>query len=226
MRILLVEDEERIAQDIADALDATGYVVDVTRTGEDAWFEGGTRDYAAVILDLGLPDLDGLTVLRRWRRQESLMPVLILTARGSWAERVEGFDAGADDYLAKPFHMEELLERLRALLRRSTGLGPSSMTYGSVTLDIRRMQVTRDGWPIKITLLEYRMLHYLMHHRGRVVSQFELSEHIYSQDFEGDSNAIEAVIGRLRKKLKVDVIETRPGFGYLIPDQERFSSAH
>ena len=219
MRILLVEDEERIAEDIASVLRSSGYVVDVADNGEDAWFMGGTQDYAAAILDLGLPEIDGVTVLTRWRQQGVHLPVLVLTARGSWAERVEGIDAGADDYLAKPFHMEELLARLRALLRRSAGQSAPLISHGSLMLDTRQMRVNIDGRPVNLTPLEYRLVSYLLHHRGRVVSQMELTEHIYAQDFERDSNAIEVLVGRVRRKLKVELIETRRGFGYLVPDE-------
>ena len=219
MRILLVEDEERIARDIAGVLETSGYIVDISRDGEDAWFKGGTQDYAAAILDLGLPGLDGVTVLSRWRQQGCHMPVLVLTARASWSERVEGIDAGADDYLAKPFHMEELLARLRALLRRSAGKGAPVIAHGSLVLDTRQMRVTIEGRPVNLTPLEYRLLSFLLHHRGRVVSQMELTEHIYVQDFERDSNAIEVLVGRVRRKLKIKLIETRRGFGYLILDE-------
>lgn len=218
MRILVVEDEARIANDIAEVLKASGYIVDIATDGEDAWFRGGTEDYAAIILDLGLPGMDGVTVLSRWRQQGCHVPVLVLTARGSWSERVDGIDAGADDYLAKPFHMEELLARLRALLRRSAGHGAANITHGPLTLDTRQMRLTIGGRPVNLTPLEYRMLSYLLHHRGRVVSQMELTEQIYSQDFERDSNAIEVLVARLRRKLKIDLIETRRGFGYLIAD--------
>ncbi len=219
MRVLLVEDEERIARDIAATLEASGYVVDVAGDGEQAWFLGDTQDYAAAILDLGLPELDGITVLNRWRQNERHMPVLVLTARGSWTERVEGIDAGADDYLAKPFHMEELLARLRALVRRSAGQGAPTIRHGKLVLDTRQMRLTIDGRPVNLTPLEYRLLSFLLHHRGRVVSQIELTEHIYAQDFEHDSNAVEVLIARLRRKLAVKLIETRRGFGYLIPEQ-------
>jgi DNA-binding response OmpR family regulator len=219
MRILLAEDEKRIAEDIASVLQASGYVVDIAENGEDAWFKGGTQDYAAAILDLGLPEIDGVTVLSRWRQQGVHLPVLVLTARGSWAERVEGIDAGADDYLAKPFHMEELLARLRALVRRSAGQSAPLISHGPLTLDTRQMRVNIDGRPINLTPLEYRLVSYLLHHRGRVVSQMELTEHIYAQDFERDSNAIEVLVGRVRRKLKIDLIETRRGFGYLVPDE-------
>lgn len=218
MRVLIVEDEERIATDVADAVTAGGYVAEIARNGEDAWFKGGTENYAAIILDLGLPGLDGLTVLKRWRSEGVTTPVLVLTARGAWSERVDGIDAGADDYLPKPFRMEELMARLRALLRRSAGRAEPVVTIGKVSLDPRTRHVTVGGIPVNLTPLEFRLLNFLFHHRGRVVSQSELSDNLYSHDSERDSNAIEALVGRLRRKLKADVIETRRGFGYIVVD--------
>jgi DNA-binding response OmpR family regulator len=216
MRVLLVEDDPRIARDVAAALAAGGYVVEQERDGEEAWFKGDTEDYDAVVLDLGLPGMDGLSILKRWRANGRRFPILVLTARGTWSERVEGIDAGADDYLAKPFRMEELLARLRAILRRSTGQSSSLLAAGPVALDTRQMRVTVDGVPVALSPQEYRLLSYLMHHAGRVVSQLELTEHLYAQDFERDSNAIEVLVGRLRRKLGVELIETRRGFGYII----------
>lgn len=216
MRILIVEDEARIAADIAEAVTAAGYVAEVVGDGEEAWFTGGTETYAAIVLDLGLPGIDGLTILRRWRQEGVSAPVLILTARGAWTERVDGIDAGADDYLSKPFRMEELMARLRALLRRSAGRAEPAISVGPVTLDPRSRQVTVAGVPAGLTPLEFRLLNYLFHHRGRVISQAELSENLYSHDSERDSNAIEALMGRLRRKLKAEVIETRRGFGYTV----------
>ena len=217
MRILIVEDEQRIAADLADAVNGGGYVAEISTDGEDAWFRGGTENYAAIILDLGLPRIDGLTILKRWRQEGIATPVLVLTARGTWTDRVDGIDAGADDYLPKPFRMEELMARLRALLRRSTGRAQPSISVGKIMLDPRTRQVTVGGVPVALTPLEFRLLNFLFHHRGRVLSQTELSENLYSHDSERDSNAIEALVGRLRKKLKEDVIETRRGFGYIVP---------
>ena len=184
MRVLLVEDDDRIARDVAAALGAAGYAVEREADGEEAWFRGDTEPFDAVALDLGLPSMDGLAVLKRWRQAGRRFPILILTARGSWAERVEGIDAGADDYLPKPFRMEELVARLRALIRRSTGLASSILVNGPVTLDARRMEVKVNGVPRNLSPQEYRLLSYLMHHAGRVASQLELTEHLYAQDFE------------------------------------------
>ena len=216
MRILIVEDEARIAADLADAVNSSGYVAEVVADGEEAWFRGGTENYGAIVLDLGLPKIDGITILKRWRQEGVTTPVLVLTARGTWSDRVDGIDAGADDYLPKPFRMEEVMARIRALLRRSTGRAEPSITVGPVILDPRNRQVSVGGIPVTLTPLEFRLLNYLFHHRGRVVSQTELSENLYSHDSERDSNAIEALVGRLRKKLKADVIETRRGFGYIV----------
>ena len=202
---------------MAEAVNSGGYVAETTADGEDAWFRGGTENYAAIILDLGLPHIDGITILKRWRQEGVTTPVLVLTARGTWSDRVDGIDAGADDYLPKPFRMEELMARLRALLRRSTGRAQPSITVGKITLDPRTRQVAVGGVPIALTPLEFRLLNYLLHHRGSVVSQAELSDNLYSHDSERDSNAIEALVGRLRKKHKDDVIETRRGFGYIVP---------
>jgi DNA-binding response OmpR family regulator len=218
MRILIVEDEQRIANDIAEAVSGGGYVPEIVADGEDAWFQGGTEAYAAIVLDLGLPRLDGLTIRKRWRKEGVTTPVLVLTARGAWDERVDGIDAGADDYLPKPFRMEELMARLRAVLRRTSGRAEPAVTVGPVNLDPRTRQVTVNGVPVALTPLEFRLLNVLFHHRGRVVSQAELSDNLYSHDSERDSNAIEALIGRLRRKLKADVIETRRGFGYIVVD--------
>jgi len=218
MRLLLVEDDPRIARDVERALEANGYVVETVRDGEEAWFRGDTEDYGAVILDLGLPKMDGLSVLKRWRANGRRMPVLILTARGSWAERVDGIDAGADDYLPKPFHMEELLSRLRAIVRRSAGHASSVVTAGGITLDERQMKVSVRGTPIALSPLEYRVVAYLLLHRGRVVSQQELDENVYGHGEDHDSNALEVLVGRVRKKVGPDLIETRRGFGYLIPE--------
>ena len=214
MRMLVVEDDPRLMRQLARALEAAGYAVDCASDGEEAKFLGDTEPYDAVVLDLGLPRRDGLSVLRAWRAQGLAVPVLILTARDGWHEKVEGIDAGADDYLAKPFRMEELLARLRAILRRSGGRADDAMTFGPVSLDTRRKQVTLDGLPVPLTAHEHRVLAYLAHHADRTVSRSELTEHVYAQDFERDSNTLEVFIGRLRRKLGRDLIVTERGLGY------------
>jgi DNA-binding response OmpR family regulator len=216
MRVLVVEDERRIAADIRVALQRAGWVADLATDGEDAWFQAETQDYDAIILDLGLPRLDGLTVLKRLREAGVSTPVLILTARDSWREKVEGIDAGADDYLAKPFQMEELLARLRAITRRAAGVAESILRAGPVELDTRSRAVTVGSDVVPLSTLEYRLLVQLMMHRGRVLSQSELIEHVYSND-ESETNALEALVTRLRRKIGSNVIETRRGHGYCIP---------
>ena len=218
MRVLIVEDEVLIAESLKAALEDAGFVPEVVHDGDTAWFQGGTEDYAAAVLDIGLPQLDGLSVLRNWRQEKVNMPVILLTAKGSWSERVDGIDAGADDYLVKPFHMEELIARLRALVRRAgAGRSPQMQAKGML-LDTRQMKVSVNGAPLKVTPLEFRLLNYLLHNRGRVVTQEELATNIYYQDQEPGSNAVEVLVGRLRRKLKADIIETRRGFGYIIDD--------
>ncbi len=216
MRLLLVEDDRDLNRQIAGALAGAGYAVDKAFDGEDGQYLGETEPYDAVVLDLGLPVIDGVAVLTHWRRMDRKMPVLILTARDGWSDKVRGFDAGADDYLTKPFHMEELLARIRALLRRATGHASSELVAGEVRLDTRSGRVTASGQAVKLTSHEYRLLSYLMHHAGRIVSRGELTEHLYDQDFDRDSNTIEVFVGRLRKKLGVDLIQTVRGLGYLI----------
>jgi two-component system OmpR family response regulator len=216
LRVLVVEDEGRLSRQIAAALREAGYAVDCTSDGMRAEFLGQTERYDAVLLDLGLPGMDGLTVLRRWREAGIAMPVLILTARGSWHEKVQGIDGGADDYLAKPFRMEEVLARLRALIRRSSGQVAPELRCGPVVLDPRSARVAVDGEPVKLTSHEFRVLSYLMHHRGRVVSQEELSEHIYARGSDRDSNTVEVFIARLRRKLPPSFIETVRGLGYRV----------
>ncbi|MCB2052655.1 MAG: response regulator transcription factor [Geminicoccaceae bacterium] len=216
MRILVVEDERRIREALSASLAEQGYIVETAIEGEDGWFKGDSEDFDAVVLDLGLPVLDGLSVLRRWRAAGRSMPVLILTARGSWSEKVEGIDAGADDYLAKPFQMAELLARLRALIRRSKGLASPTIEIGGVRIDAGAARVQVLGRPVELSALEFRLLSYLMHNAGRVVSRMELTEHIYDQDFERDSNTIEVLMGRLRRKLGVPLVRTRRGLGYVI----------
>lgn len=214
MRILIVEDEPLLASRLATACRERGYVVDVAADGERGDFLASTEPYDAVVLDLGLPGIDGLTLLERWRAGGIAVPVLVLTARGSWSEKVRGIDGGADDYLTKPFQMEELLARLRALIRRSSGQVTPELRQGPLVLDPRTLQVTLDGQPVKLTGHELRVLSYLMHHGGRVVSQSELVEHIYAQTFERDSNTVEVFIARLRRKLGAATIETVRGLGY------------
>ena len=214
MRILLVEDDATLRAQLRAALVDAAYVVDEADNGRDAHFLGDTEAFDAVVLDLGLPQLDGLSVLRRWRDAGRSMPVLILTARDAWNEKVGGIDAGADDYLSKPFHMEELLARLRALIRRASGQASPVLSCGPVTLDTRSGRVTVDGQPVALTGHEYKVLDYLMHRPGTVVSRTELTEHIYAQDHDRDSNTIEVFVGRLRKKLSTDLIETVRGLGY------------
>lgn len=214
MRILIVEDDARIRSEIERTLSAAGFGCDSAIDGEDAWFLGETEAYDLVILDLGLPKMDGLVVLKRWRAAGRQVPVLVLTARGAWPERVEGIDAGADDYLAKPFRMEELVARVRALIRRAAGHGTPVLEAGNMRLDTKQMQLAVDGVQVQVSPLEYRLMAYLMHHKGRVVSAGELLEHLYGDDDSRDANALEAVITRLRKKLGAGAIETRRGFGY------------
>jgi two-component system, OmpR family, response regulator len=216
MRVLVVEDQAALSRQLAVALSGAGYAVDCAGDGERADFLARTEQYDAVLLDLGLPRIDGLTVLRGWRSSGLDVPVLVLTARGSWHETVQGIDEGADDYVSKPFRMEEVLARLRALLRRSSGHVQPAMRCGAVVLDPRLARVTRDGVAVKLTSHEFRVLAYLMHHRTRVVSQAELTEHIYAQDFERDSNTIEVFIARLRRKLGSSLVETVRGLGYRI----------
>jgi two-component system OmpR family response regulator len=216
MRILVVEDDINLNRQIKDALTEGGYAVDVAFDGEEGHFLGDTEPYDAVVLDIGLPQMDGLSVLEEWRRAGKAMPVLLLTARDRWSDKVQGIDAGADDYVAKPFHMEELLARLRALVRRAAGHASNEITAGPVRLDVKAGKVTVSGQAIKLTSHELRLLSYLMHHKGKVVSRTELTEHLYDQDFDRDSNTIEVFVGRLRKKLPEEVIHTVRGLGYQI----------
>ncbi|SDH21004.1 response regulator transcription factor [Roseospirillum parvum] len=221
MRALVVEDDGRIAADLKRALQSAGFRVDLCGDGEDAWFLGDTEDFDLIVLDLGLPGLDGLAVLKRWRAAGRTMPVLVLTARGTWSERVEGIDAGADDYLPKPFRMEELLARARALVRRAGGHASALIAVGRLTIDTRTLAVSLDGVPQSVSPLEYRLLAYLAHQRGRVVPAPELLDHLYGDDDAREANALEAVITRLRRKLGSGVIETRRGFGYTLAEADR-----
>lgn len=216
MRVLLVEDDPDLADDIARALTAAGFVVDHCGDGEEAWFRGDVEDYAVAVLDLGLPRLDGLSVLRRWRSGERSMPVLVLTARGDWTEKVEGIDAGADDYMAKPFAIGELVSRVKALVRRAAGHASAVLTIGRLTIDTVRMTAIVDGRQAQLSQLEFRLLNYLGHQQNRFVPAGEIAEHLYGTGDGNDSNAIEAIITRLRRKMGNGVIETRRGFGYAL----------
>ena len=220
MRILVVDDEIAIAQGLADALTSAGYVPEIVGDGQEAWFRASTEAYAAIILDLGLPHMDGISIMKRWRGEGIQTPILVVSARGSWAERVDGIDAGADDYLAKPFQMPELLARLRALLRRSHGVTQSSIELGPLHIDLRSREVSLAGAAIALTPLEFRLVHYLAMQKDRVVPQMELAEALYAHDHERDANAVEAVVSRLRRKLGSGVIKTKRGFGYFINSPE------
>ena len=216
MRILVIEDEAEVLAQIAGELKRAGYIVDMASDGEDGWFKGETENYAAIILDLGLPRLDGLSIVKRWRVAGVVTPVLMVTARAAWMERVEGIDAGADDYLPKPFYGEELVARLGAVLRRSAGYAAPVLKAGNVSVDTRRMTVSLDGRGISLTPLEFRLLRYLMHNSGRVVAPAELFEHLYASEQDQGSNALEVLVNRTRKKLGNTVIGTRRGFGYIV----------
>ncbi len=215
MRLLVVEDDKDLNRQIAQALEQSGYAVDRAFDGEEGCYLGETEPYDAVVLDIGLPKKDGVTILEEWRAAGRDMPVLILTARDRWSDKVQGFDAGADDYVSKPFHMEEVLARIRALLRRAAGHATNEIICGGVRLDTKAGRVVVDGAAVKLTSHEYRLLAYLMHHSGRIVSRSEIIEHLYDQDFDRDSNTVEVFVGRLRKKLGVDLIQTVRGLGYM-----------
>ena len=219
MRVLIAEDDDRIAATLVSSLNKAGFSVEHERDGESAWYRGDSENFDAVVLDLGLPQMDGLTVLKRWRSAGRTVPVLILTARGQWEERVDGIEAGADDYVVKPFHVLEIVARIRALVRRAAGHASSRIAFGKYQLDMRTLQVTAEGSPVDLTPQEFKLIAYLVHNRGRVVSQLEITEHIYSQDYERDSNAVEVLVGRVRKRLGKDVIKTRRGFGYTLGEE-------
>jgi len=214
MRILIVEDDPDLSRQLTEVMKDSGYAVDVATDGEEGHFLGDTEPYDAVILDLGLPLIDGVSVLQKWRADGKTFPVIILTARDQWAEKVAGFDAGADDYLTKPFHTEELLARLRALVRRAAGHSTDTIEIGDLLVDNRAARAFVNGSPIKLTSHEFRLISYMATHKGRVISRTELVEHIYDQDFDRDSNTIEVFVGRLRRKIGTDRIETVRGLGY------------
>lgn len=216
MRILVVEDDRDLNRQLVTACRDAGYAVDAAFDGEEGHFLGDTEPYDAVILDIGLPKMDGLSVLEAWRRDGRLVPVLLLTARDRWSDKVAGIDAGADDYVAKPFHMEEVLARLRALTRRAAGRASNEVEVGRVRLDVKAGRLTVDGNPIRLTSHEFRLIQYLMLHMDKVISRTELVEHLYDQDFDRDSNTIEVFVGRLRKKMGIELIETVRGLGYRI----------
>jgi two-component system, OmpR family, response regulator len=214
MRVLVAEDEVVVARDVARAIALQGYVATLVHDGEEAWFQGSTEQFSAIILDLGLPKLDGLSVLKRWRAESIATPVIVLSARGTWAERVEGIDAGADDYLPKPFVMEELLARLRAITRRTSNVGSSVVDHGDLRFDLRTGTVFNKGAQVNLTPLEFRLLHHLLNNRERNVTKEELAEQLYAVNHEREVNAIEALVSRLRRKLGTSVIESKRGFGY------------
>lgn len=216
MRILIAEDEPIVARNLAKILQSSGYVADIAIDGEDAWFKGSTENYAAIVLDLGLPKLDGLSVLKRWRAEGIITPVVVLSARGTWSERVDGIDSGADDYLPKPFQMQELLARIRALLRRAGGQAQSIIEAGTLQIDLRTQIISVAGEMLTLTPLEFRLVHFLVMQKGRVVSHSEISESLYDHDHDRDANAIEAVVSRLRRKLGPGIIQNKRGFGYFI----------
>jgi two-component system, OmpR family, response regulator len=216
MRALVVEDDPDVGPDIVRGLESAGYIADLVRNGEDAWFKGDVEDYDVAVVDLGLPRLDGLSVIKKWRANERNFPVLILSARGDWSEKVEGIESGADDYLAKPFQMAELTTRVRALVRRYSGHAASVVNIGSLRIDMRRMAASLDGTPVLLSQLEFRLLNYLAHQKGRAVPAGELAEHLYGTSEADDSNAIEQLVVRLRRKIGPERIETRRGFGYLL----------
>jgi two-component system OmpR family response regulator len=218
MRILVVEDNQQVAKQIKESLERELFIVDIASDGEEGWFLGDTEPYDVVILDLGLPKIDGLSLLQKWRQASNLVPVLILTSRDTWREKVAGLRAGADDYLSKPFEFEELLARVEALIRRASGHASPTLKCGPVELEPVSARVTVRGVPVNMTALEYRALQYLMQKKGKVVSKSELSEHIYGQDLERDSNVIEVLINRLRRKLDPSFIETRRGLGYQLQE--------
>lgn len=219
MRALIVEDEAVVAADLARALGAAGFMVDVSGDGADAWFRGDTEDYDIAVVDLGLPRLDGLSIIRRWRTTGRAMPVLVLSARGDWTDKVAGIEAGADDYLGKPFEMGELVARVRGLVRRAAGRTSSTLRIGGLAIDSVRMIVTQGGAPMRLSPLEFRFLDYLAHHPGRAVSAGELADHLYGTGDAADTNAIEALVTRLRRKLGSATIQTRRGFGYLLASE-------
>lgn len=220
MRILVVEDDKDLNRQLCEALGDAGYVTDRAFDGEEGHFLGDTEPYDAVILDIGLPIMDGLSVLERWRRDGKATPVLILTARDRWSDKVAGIDAGADDYVAKPFHIEEVIARVRALIRRAAGHASSEIVCGPLRVDTKTSKADVNGKPLKLTSHEFRLLSYFVHHRDEVVSRTELIEHLYDQDFDRDSNTIEVFVGRLRKKIGVDLIETVRGMGYRLRSTE------
>ncbi|MBS0519512.1 MAG: response regulator transcription factor [Proteobacteria bacterium] len=219
MRVLVVEDEPALALRLQKALEAASFAVDVAYDGEDGWHLGDTEPYDAIVLDLGLPKIDGVTVLRRWREAGRTVPVLILTARGRWSEKMAGFDAGADDYMVKPFELEEVVYRVRALIRRASGHAQPELACGPVRLDTHTGRVSANGNPVQLTAQEFRILSYLMHHAERVVSRTELMEHVYDRHFDGDSNVIEVLLGRIRRKIGANLIRTVRGQGYMLTER-------
>ncbi len=219
MRALVIEDDPDVGPDVVRALEAAGFAVDLSQNGEDAWFKGDVEDYDIAILDLGLPRLDGLSILKKWRANDRNLPVLILSARGDWTEKVEGIESGADDYLAKPFKMGELVTRVRSLVRRTSGHAAAILKIGALHIDTRRMAVSLGGARVSLSQLEFRLLNYLAHHRDRAVPAGELADHLYGANEFGDSNAIEQLVVRLRRKVGAKRIETKRGFGYLLLDQ-------
>lgn len=218
MRVLIAEDDDRIAEPLAVTLQSAGFLVDIETDGEVAWYRGDTETFDTIILDLGLPTLDGLSILKRWRNADRRAPVLVLTARGRWEEKVEAIESGADDYVVKPFQMEEVVARVRAIVRRANGLASSRIAFKEYVLDSRQMLVTKKGVPVELTPLELRLLMHLLHHRGQVVSQIELTDHLYDQAADRDPNSVEQLVARIRKRIGADVIETRRGFGYVIAE--------
>jgi len=214
MRILVVEDEPTLSKQIVHSLKNVGYAVDAALEGEEGYFLGDTEPYDVIVLDLGLPEIDGFTILERWRKSGNKTPVLILTARDRWQDKIKGFDIGADDFVTKPFSMEEVIARVRALIRRSRGLAKSIIEFGPISLDASRSKVMVNGRKVILTSREYKIFSYLIYNQGKVVSRTELTEHTYDKNFDRDSNVIDTFIKKIRDKIGIDCITTVRGMGY------------